>query len=259
MRFLRRLLSVVSLGSALFALPVHALDVPMADQATVGKAANRAKLHVELGQAYLEGGRMAVALEEANTAISADASYAPAYNLLGLVYMFLRESELAGENFQKALRLAPNDPDYSNNYGWFLCQEGKEKESFPYFLAAVRNPLYPTPTRPYYNAGICALRLKDTKLAEDYFMRALARDPRNMKALYQVADLRYRAGNYLEARQMVGDVLAQSEADPAPIWLALRIERRLGNREEELVYARQLRSKFAGSPQHQAMMQGKFE
>lgn len=236
-----------------------AIDVPMTEQPSVGKSANRAKLHVDLGHAYLGGGRMAVALEEAGIALAADPNYAPAYNLLGLVHMFLNEPKVAEENFQKALRLAPNDPEYSNNYGWLLCQDGREKDAFPYFMVAVKNPLYQTPTKPYFNAGVCALRLKDNKLAESYFTRALETDPRNIGALYKLAELRYQAGRYYEAQRMVADVITMVDNDPAPVWLALRIERKLGNREEEVNYAKQLRSKYAGSPQHQALMQGKFE
>lgn len=239
--------------------PVAAVDIPAAEQQDKTKAGTRAKRHVDLGHAYLSAGRMAVALEEADRALAADSNYAPAYNLLGLVHMFLNEPKVAEENFLKALRMAPNDPEFSNNYGWLLCQDGREAESFSYFLTAVKNPLYQTPTKPYYNAAMCALRINDTKKAEDYFQRAVGMDPRNTQALYQLAELRYKAGQYFEAQRLVNDLLLMAPDDAAPVWLAMRIERRLGNREEELSYAKQLRSKFQGSPQHQAMMQGKFE
>lgn len=257
----RSLLVMLGLVLSLSTLstPAHAVEIPAAEQQDKTKAGTRAKRHVDLGQAYLGAGRLAVALEEADRALAADANHAPAFNLLGLVHMFLNEPKEAEENFRRALSIAPNDPEFSNNYGWLLCQEGREAESFSYFMTAVKNPLYQTPSRPYYNAGLCALRLKDTKKAEDYFQRALSMDPRNAQALYQLAELRYKAGQYFDAQRMVSDLLLLAPEDPAPIWLALRVERRLGNREEELNYAKQLRSKFASSPQNQAMSQGKFE
>ena len=89
----------------------------------------RAKSHVELGSLYLLDDRAAIALEEARIALSADPDYAPAYNLLGMTHMYLKEPRLADENFLKALRLAPGDPEISNNYGWFLCQNGREQQS----------------------------------------------------------------------------------------------------------------------------------
>ena len=51
----------------------------------------RARVHTELAAAYYERGNMGVALEELRIALAADASYAPAYNILGLVHMDLKE------------------------------------------------------------------------------------------------------------------------------------------------------------------------
>ena len=45
-----------------------------------------------------------------------------------------------------ALGLAAGDPEINNNYGWFLCQNGREQLAINYFMAAAKNPLYATPT-----------------------------------------------------------------------------------------------------------------
>src|SRR6185312_10122537 len=124
----------------------------------VGEPRNRARIHTDLAAAYYERGTMGVALEELRTATAADDSYAPAYGLFGLVYTELREKPLAETSFQRALRLAPNDPDINHNHGWFLCQNGRERDSIRYFLQAVRNPLYAAPWRSYSAAGVCSLR-----------------------------------------------------------------------------------------------------
>ena len=222
-------------------------------------ASPRAKAHTELGTAYFQGGRMAVALDEAAAAIAADSSYAPAYNLAGLVHMFLRENDKSRENFERALRLAPNDPEINNNYGWLLCQTGREKDSFAYFMQAVKNPLYQTPTKPFFNAGMCALKLDDPVRAEDYFVNAVMADQTNVQALYRLAEIKYRGNNLYDAKRFLGVVLDKVQDDPAPVWLALRIERKLGNRQAEQDYATRLRRKFQGTPEYQAMIQGRFE
>jgi type IV pilus assembly protein PilF len=51
--------------------------------------------------------------------------------------------------------------------------------------------------------------------------------------------------------------LAQPTA--ASLWLALRIERRLGSRTAELSYANQLRRRFPDSPEYQALQRGQYE
>ena len=131
--------------------------------AEVGDARNRARAHTELAAAYYGRGNMGVALEELRIATAADGSYAPAHGMFGLVYMELRENQLAEQSFARALKLAPNDADINHNYGWFLCQTKRESQAIPYFMQAVRNPLYATPWRSYSAAGICALRNNDLK------------------------------------------------------------------------------------------------
>ena len=219
----------------------------------------RAKVHTELGSLYMLDGRSAIALEEARIALSADPGYAPAYNLLALTHMVLNETRLAEENFEKALSLAPGDPEISNNFGWFLCQSGREKRSMAYFMAAARNPLYSTPTKPYTNAGVCSVRLKDDKAAEEYLFTALRLSPTNTQALFWLADIAYRQGRHSEARQWATDIEKMMEPTAEVIWLALRIERKLGNREAEARYASQLRRRFPGSPEQRLLTQGQYE
>lgn len=232
----------------------------LSDSGSAGSASeNRARVHTELGLAYFQAGRMAVALDEGGVALAADPKYAPAYNLLGLVHMFLRETAKARMNFEKGLSLAPGDPEINNNYGWFLCQSGQVREALPYFMVAVKNPLYQTPTKPYFNAGLCALKIQDDEAAEDYFSKAVMADAQNVQAIYRLAELRYRHGKLFDAQRLIQEVLRISQPDPAAIWLALRIERKLGNRSAETGFANQLRWKFQGTPEYQAMTQGKFE
>src|SRR5512135_1195430 len=109
----------------------------------VGDPQNRAKLHTELAALYYRRGSMAVALDELRSATSADSNYAPAYGMFGLVYMDLKENRLAQENFERGLKISPNDPDINHNYGWFLCQTGRETESIGYFERAIRNIRHP--------------------------------------------------------------------------------------------------------------------
>ncbi len=232
---------------------------PISAQTPVGDAHQRAKIHTELGSLYLQDNRFAVALEEARIAIKAAPNYAPAYNLLGLTHMLMNEQKLAEENFGEALRYAPGDPEIFNTYGWFLCQTGREKQSLEYFLASARNPLYQTPSKPLANAGICAIRLKDTKAGEDYLVRALKLDSGNTTALYWLAELAYRQGRYAEARQSIADLEKATELPADATWLALRIERKLGNRDGEARQTGRLKRVFPTSAETRKLQQGDYE
>lgn len=232
---------------------------PMSLEPPTSEARHSAKVHTELGALYLQESRFAIAFEEARIAIAADSSYAPAYNLLGLIHMFLGEPRLAEENFRRAISAAPGDPEIENNYGWFLCQNGREQESINFFMRSARNPLYPHPTKPYTNAGICSVRLKNDAAAERYLVQAIQLDSTNTQAPFAMAEIAYRNKRYSEARQWVADLEKVIELNAEVTWLALRIEKKLGNREGEARYAAQLRRKFANSPEQRKLLQGDFE
>lgn len=225
----------------------------------VGNPRNRARIHTELASAYFERGNMGVALEELRVAIEADPNYAQAFNVLGLVHMDLRENAVAQQHFERALRLSPNDPDINNNYGWFLCQSGREEQSIAYFLAALKNPLYNTPARSYVNAGLCASKKNNERDAFDYFQRALRSEPDNLQALLNLASIQYKRGQLESARGFVGRVNKLLEPTAESLWLALRIERKLGDKSAENTLATQLRRRFSGSQEYQDMLQGRFE
>lgn len=220
---------------------------------------NRARIHTELATLYYTRGNMSVALEELRIAAAADPTYAAAHGIFGLVYMELRENDLARQNFLRALSYSPDDSDINHNYGWFLCQIGKEDEATPYFQRALGNPLYPTPARSYAAAGTCALRVGKLAQADDNLERALRIDPSQPTALLQSAQLRYRQGRYDEARRLVVRHAQVSEATPESLWLALRIERRLGAHAAQMSYANQLRRRFPGSPEFQSLQRGAYE
>jgi type IV pilus assembly protein PilF len=229
---------------------------------TVGDAGdprNRAKVHTELASLYYSRGNMAVALEELRIAAAADSNYAPTYSMYGLVYMDLRENQLAQTNFERALGLSPTDPDINHNYGLFLCQSGRENESLKYFQQAVRNPLYRTPWRSYSAAGQCAMRKGNLKDAEDFFQRALRQEPDDPQSLLLLGQIRYRQGNMEEARKLVTRYNKLVDPTSESLWLALRVERKLGERVAESSYANQLRRRFNGSREYQLLQRGEYD
>jgi type IV pilus assembly protein PilF len=225
----------------------------------VGDPRNRAKLHTELASMYYSSGNMGVALEELRTAASADSNYAPTHGMFGLVYMELRENERAEASFERALRLSPNDADINHNYGWFLCQTGREPASIKYFLLAIRNPLYPTPWRSYAAAGSCTMKINQLKDAEAFFERALKLEPDEPASLLYLGQIRYRQGNVGEARKLVARHNKIVTPSAESLWLALRIERRLGERVAEQAFANQLRRRYPASPEYQALLKGQYD
>jgi type IV pilus assembly protein PilF len=225
----------------------------------VGDPRNRAKLHTELASMYYSNGNLGVALEELRAAAKADANYAPAYGMYGLVYMQMKDQTRAEESFERALRLAPSDADINHNYGWFLCQTGREPASVKYFLQAIRNPLYAMPWRSYSAAGVCTMKMNQLKDAEAFFERALKFEPDEPASLVGLGQIRYRQGNIGEARKLVTRYNKLVTPTSESLWLAVRIERRMGERLQEQAFANQLRRRYPDSREFQALQRGQYD
>jgi len=223
------------------------------------KAQASAKVHTELAAQYYERAQYKIALEEVNIALNAVSDYAPAYSMRGLIRMALREDQRADEDFKYSLKLNRHDSDTHNNYGWFLCQRGREKESIPHFLDAVKNPLYSTPEKAYLNAGICSRKAGNTKAAAEYLQKALALRADIPEALLNLVEINFASGNYAVAKtnfQLFMEINA-SFATAENLWMGVHIERKLGDHAAEKKYAAQLRSRYPNARETQLLLSGK--
>lgn len=222
-------------------------------------ARTRAKLHTELGSLYFQNGNVIIALEELTIAISIDPNYAQAYSTRGLVLYQIKEFASAEKDFQRALDLDAKDPQISNNYGWFLCHTGKEKESIAYFQRAIKQPLYQTPEIAYLNAGTCYARIGELDLAEESIKTTLRYMPDNPQALLQLANINYKRGNFDAAKVQLKKLIRLVNPDAETLWLFLRVERRLGNEMDVESLTAQLRRSYPDSAQYQELLKGNFE
>ena len=219
----------------------------------------RATIHTELAALYFEDGNLIVALEELTMATAIDPTYAQAFSTRGLVLYYVKELDSAEQDFQRALSLDERNPNINNNYGWFLCQTGREKESIQYFERAYKSPLYQTPASAYLNSGACLAKLGEFDRAEDELRRSLRLMPENPQAIYHLADVSYRRGNYDAAKKQLSDLTRKVEPGPDTLWLQVRVERRLRNTEGEQAATAQLRRRFPDSPQYQELLKGNFQ
>ena len=103
------------------------------------EARKRARIRTELASGYFEQGQTAVALDEIKQAVAADPTYAPAYNLRGLTYLRMGETDLARESFRRALSLAPKDADIAHNLAWLLGQQRQYAEANALFNQVLTN------------------------------------------------------------------------------------------------------------------------
>jgi type IV pilus assembly protein PilF len=219
------------------------------------KLAARARAHTELGAAYYQQNKLEIALGEFNHAIHIDPNYGQAYNGLGLVHAALGEDAKADASFKKAIQVQPNSSESHNNYGSFLCTRKRYDESVLQFLEAVKNPLYGTPNLAYANAGICSARKNDLKNAEIYLNKALQIEPLTHSAATQLADIQFKRGDAKTAKKTLQNALIASPSAET-LWLGIKIERALGDKDNVASYALQLRQQYPNSEETRLLLSG---
>ncbi|HSF71317.1 MAG TPA: type IV pilus biogenesis/stability protein PilW, partial [Methylotenera sp.] len=177
-------------------------------------------------------------------------------NGLGLVYAALGEDVKADAGYKKAIQLQPRSSESHNNYGSFLCSRKRYDESIKHFLEAVKNPLYSTPNLAYANAGICSARKNDIKSAEIYLTKALELQPLTHSAATQLAEIQFNRGDAPAAKQTLQNALVASPSAET-LWLGIKIERVLGDKDNVSSYALQLRRQYPNSEQTRLLLSGK--
>lgn len=225
-------------------------------------AQKRAEIRMQLAIGYYQQGQYAVALDEIKKALAADPELADAYGMRALTYMAMDERELAEDNFVRALKLAPHNPEVNNNYGSFLCRHGRVAESFKYFDAALAVRGYQSPADAYNNAGSCALKLKDYDTAEKYLLPALKIAPDVPATSANLARIYYERRDIVRAGFFITRLskLAKMDGLGADVlWLAIRVQHKLGDTGAESAWATQLRRHHSGSPEYAAYQRGAFD
>lgn len=226
-------------------------------------AEKRAAIRLQLAVGYFQDGKYEIALDEVKQAIAVNPQSAEAYGVRGLIYAAMNENALADENFQHALRIAPKNADLANNYGTYLCNAGaRPAQGLQYLEQALKNPAYQSPLSALVNAGNCSLKLKNTEAAERYLLEALRYAPDHAAVNAALVRVYYERRDYVRAGFFVNRLTETAKPETLSadtLWLALKVERKLGNRELEKGLASQLAKRFPGSPEYAAMQRGAFD
>ncbi len=204
-------------------------------------------VYVRLAIVYMQQGQMAVALQNIKKAVALDPNNGEAHNVMAIIYNRLGENTLADKHFKRSKELQPKNPYTLNAYGSFLCGQKRYKEAEEQFKSALKNPLYKTPEVALTNAGICAKRANDTDLAEAYLRRALQKNSQFSVALFHMAKVSFDSGDVVAARDFLKRYHKVAKFTPQSLWLAIQVERKLGDNNAVASYSMQLRGSFPDS------------
>ena len=218
----------------------------------------RARIRLELAANYFQQGQTRVALDELKQALATDPTYVDAHNLRGLVYMRLNDNALAEESFRRAMTLNPRDGDVLHNYGWLLCQQTRYSESSAMFARAIATASYGGQAKTLMAQGICQVNAGQTTEAERSLLSSYELDPGNPRTGYYLANLLFQRGDLPRAQFYIRRLNNSDLANSETLWLGIKVERKLGNREAMLQLADQLKKRFGQSREAAAYEKGAF-
>jgi type IV pilus assembly protein PilF len=225
------------------------------EETKADKREDAARVRVELGQRYMQQGKLELALENLQKALEYDSNYVDAHTVIGALYEHLGKTKDAGEHYARAAELAPKSGAANNNYGQFLCAAGHYDEAQKYFLRAMDDPFYKAPDVLYTNAGTCLVEHGGGNLdqAENDFRKALESNPNNALALYEMAKLMYAKNDFFRARAFISRFEAQGHPSPQALLLARNIEVKMGHADSARDYTQRLHEQFPDSEQTRSL------
>jgi type IV pilus assembly protein PilF len=218
----------------------------------------RARIRLELAANYFQQGQTNVALDELKQALAADPTFADAYNLRGLVYMRLNDSALAEDSFRKGMALNPRDGDVLHNYGWLLCQQNRYGESIALFGRALAMPQYAGQSKTLMTQGICQISAGRAADGERSLLQSYELDAGNPITAYHLSMALFQRGDLPRAQFYIRRVNNSDLARAETLWLGIKVERSLGNREAMLQLADQLKKRYGASREAAAYDKGAF-
>lgn len=229
----------------------------------VKNQANRddmAATRISLGLGYLKMGNMAQAKQNLEKAKQFSPNMVQIYTAFAHYYETVGESELTIASFEKALSIKSDDADTLNNYGVYLCRQGKTEAAEKQLLKAIAVPTYVLVAKSYENLSSCFLQKDDFVKAEVYLHKAIMHSPGNSSTIFQMVRLQYAMGEFEQAKTFEQRFeKVTRHFTPQSLALAYKVYWKLGQRRTAKNYGTMLVKMYPQSWESQQYLLNELE
>jgi len=215
-----------------------------------GRNEEASDVNTEMGLGYLQQNNFELASEKLLKALRQNPESVKANYVYAVLQDKLEQKELAEYHYQKATKLDPENSEAANNFGAFLCRNGRQLESEKYFIQALKNPLYKTPEYAYTNAAVCLLQADELQRGKEYLRKAIAAKSDFGPALVSMGDVLYKEGDYTNAKIYLDRYHLVSRASAKSLWLAIRNTLELDDQGDIEELAQRLETDFPDSQEY---------
>ena len=208
------------------------------------------RLRLALG--YMNQGDRERAREHLEKAMKINSRSPEVHDLWALLYQQEMELAEAEAHYKKALSYDPGFTRSRNNYGMFLLRQERYEEAYQQFVKGSEDLAYPKRGEIFYKAGVTAVKLNKMAEGQEALQKAVVLAPQMPQPYLELAEIAYTRADYQQAKQMLekyNDV--RRRPTPKALWLGVRLENQLGNRDAEASQGLALKNLFPDSRENQ--------
>lgn len=216
--------------------------------------ARKAQTRIQLGLTYLKKGNTGQAKFNLDKALSFAPKLPDVHYSLGYYYQTVQNFDKAYESYLQAVKLDPYNGDALNNFGAFLCHQGRLSEAADFLLAAIEIKNYTRVWQSYENLGVCyqqSEKLTDKRQAIEYFKQALDYNDSAYTSLQGLVALLQDAEQWQDAKKYYDRWFVVSARSPEIYWIGYRISKQLNDNKAANGYGRVLLLEYPNSEQTQ--------
>tara|TARA_R110002110_G_scaffold404606_1_gene623138 strand:- start:166960 stop:167769 length:810 start_codon:yes stop_codon:yes gene_type:complete len=203
-----------------------------------------AKINAELGLSYLQQGQNARAKTKLLRAMKLAPDMPDVHYAYGYYLEHIGELVEAEKSYLLAIKHDPKNGKSYNNYGAFLCRMARYRESETQFMQALKDKDYARTGEVYENAGVCVMQIPDIAKAQTYFETALRHDPNRHYAMLELAIIKYRQNNILEAQNYYSTYTKLAAPTKRSLLLGVKLAEYTGNKDQAASLKLLLQAKF---------------
>ncbi|WP_025821981.1 type IV pilus biogenesis/stability protein PilW [Shewanella marina] len=208
-----------------------------------------ARERTQLGLTYLQRGNS----EQAKFNLDKAMKYAPelgeVHIAMAYYYQTVGDIRMAEKSYVNAIEFDDMTGDAKNNFGVFLCQQGRFDQAEKMFLQAIEVPGYTQSASSYENLGLCARDAGKLDAAVEYFTIALKYDPRRRASWNELIGTTLSQQDFATARTIMNRYNRVIPQSPQSLALEIEIERGLKNASAVKRLGITLLAKYPTSPQ----------
>lgn len=212
--------------------------------------------HLDLAFRYIQRKNREKARQHLSRALEIDPGSSEAHTGYALVYKQEGELELAEKSFRQAIRANDSDTRAHFYYSVFLIEKQRLEEARRELLKVTADVDFANRALAFASLGQVESKLGNIPAARQAFERSLRLNANYAQIYLEMAEIEYLESNY----QLAANYLARyrqfvRQLPARGLWLGVRLEHRLNNRDGEASYGLQLEKMFPDSKENLAYQQ----